>query len=715
MKKIFLFTGILFVFCHIQAQEVTRGQLMNLYYKAQKAEKSNNTQEALEIYKTILSVDVNLPTPYLKMADIYAANENDIESIASAVALYKEYLRLNPTDKDAKTINQRIAQLQQKTGNISLQQERVLVDNAITGGNLQSLLGSNIVKNTVSSTDTNINVLWQKANAALANQNYDSASNLLNQLINVVPPNHPLFAQANIMLANIYGNKGQITQMSDAIDALESYITLHERVLSELSFYDAVVKNATPFEDDLCGIWISDFSNDKNSLPYVIMEISNSGSKYNFQILPHCTMAKNFNMYKGKPFNYSVKSMNSFSGNYVLAKAVDYAINGDNDMVEPALRNRAKLYFGAEKFRQGDAKFAKAAIDVTGEFGIALKKINLNNKDQSPVNAALKDASITAGVALLSGLFAQLAVSKNTVISIDMDIKRVFAGCAEFAYKETTHKESSDGGYSSSSSGKTMMLYKLYPDYDIKFVSDGYELFGHKTFAKNEIVDSEAYKYVSATKDRKDFNQRAYKKLSEKVSGLYQTTFPNRQDGLLETLQDRLEYETQGLSYQTVSNANGTFKGWMDANNRLNGWGYCILKSGYEYVGEWKNNKQSGKGKLTMPEVGVYSGIFVNGKFHNGGILTFDTGDKYEGNFSKGKRNGEGKYTYINGDMFEGIWKNDKPLKGTMKYSNGDRYEGQWSYNEKENRMERNGNGTMTYVNGEIVSGEWKNNEHVKK
>ena len=73
---------------------------MDLHYKAQKAEQTGNVQEALDIYKTILSVDIDLPVPYLKMADIYAADEGDKESVAIAMALYQKYLSLQPDEPD---------------------------------------------------------------------------------------------------------------------------------------------------------------------------------------------------------------------------------------------------------------------------------------------------------------------------------------------------------------------------------------------------------------------------------------------------------------------------------------------------------------------------------------------------------------------------------------------------------------------------------------
>jgi tetratricopeptide (TPR) repeat protein len=93
MKHISIFL-LLFVILGVSAQEVTRGQLLNLYYKAQKAEKAGNNAEALNYYDTILSIDKTLPVPYLKMADIYAADGNNPESMTKTVTLYQHYITL---------------------------------------------------------------------------------------------------------------------------------------------------------------------------------------------------------------------------------------------------------------------------------------------------------------------------------------------------------------------------------------------------------------------------------------------------------------------------------------------------------------------------------------------------------------------------------------------------------------------------------------------
>jgi len=319
-------TGICILFLiafHVSAQqEFTREQVLNMYYKAQKAEKNNNMEEAISIYKTILSVDSNLPTPYLKMANIYAANEGDPASVASAIALYKKYLTLNPSDKNAEVLNNKITQLQAKAGAESLPQTEDKIINEMLVADKQSLPEtSKPVETSRPSGETNLSTLWTQANEAIAANNTNMAIDLLNRIVDIASPNHPLFAQSNILLANLYGDSGNAKQMQNAINALESYVTLHEQILTEMGtakqlndnllipdsssskptnqivnkLYDTTVKNNIPFEEDLCGVWVSDYSYDKNSLPYIAMEIvRNEKKEYTVEILPYCTLASQF-------------------------------------------------------------------------------------------------------------------------------------------------------------------------------------------------------------------------------------------------------------------------------------------------------------------------------------------------------------------------------------------------------------------------------------
>ena len=136
-----------------------------------------------------------------------------------------------------------------------------------------------------------INTLWTKAQTAVENNNIDLATDLLKQIVNDVPHNHHLFAKSNIILANIYGYDENTIEMEKAIKALEAYPDLQDELKVELEkarhFYNAIIKKKVPFEEDLCGIWVSDFSTDKQGLPFVVLKISkNYRNEYSATILP---------------------------------------------------------------------------------------------------------------------------------------------------------------------------------------------------------------------------------------------------------------------------------------------------------------------------------------------------------------------------------------------------------------------------------------------
>jgi hypothetical protein len=152
MKKTALLLTFLFITLFSYSQGVTRGELLSLFYKAQRAERNNNTQEALEIYKNLLSIAPNMPMPYLKLADIYAADENNPNSIASAITLYKKYLELNHEDKDADILINKIVQLESKLNengqSVDLQHGNSIIDDIIAQDEL-SLFSQEQVNNCI--------------------------------------------------------------------------------------------------------------------------------------------------------------------------------------------------------------------------------------------------------------------------------------------------------------------------------------------------------------------------------------------------------------------------------------------------------------------------------------------------------------------------------------------------------------------------------------
>jgi tetratricopeptide (TPR) repeat protein len=721
-----LLAGILsciLVNVHAQQQDiVTREQVLNMYFNAATAEKNNKPDQAVKIYKTLLSIDPSLPAPYLKLANIYAVDENNISAIDSAIILYKKYLELNPADKNVDALKNTVARLEEKlndrniTTNINtastvaettnpvnqLDGSTTTISNPVTvQDNHPTSTPAPVGTAAETSDDVDVNLLWEQAQAAVKEKNYGIANNLLTRITAHVSPNHPLSAQANIMLANIYGDTGNTAKMQEAINTLESYVEIHEQVVAEMDNTNhpaqvAPIKNVLPLEDDLCGVWISDYSEDKDGLPYIVIEITNTKSKYNARILPHCTLAKKHNMYTGTPFRYTMTNLagqtanegdNTTDGKTFLAQTQNIEIQGNN--------NVAILYFGDEALKKSKTELAESAVQTVG--GI--------------VDNPLTDIFVAG----LSYFFSEVSSSTTTTVTLDMHIKRLFNGYAEFILAQNFYVKRSSGKKSESQSNKIMRLCKIYPEYNLAFASDGQELFGYKEFNRDEMMRLDNYEQLLKINDRKEFNKQSYKKLSEKVIEQSKITFPDPNSDIARGIDENFEYATQGFSYQEIINKNGTYKGWTDISGKSNGYGHARLNSGHEYLGEWKDSKYYGTGKYTIPGQGVYTGGFLDGKFHGKGIFAYFTEEQYEGEWKNGKKDGTGKQTMPNGDLYEGTWKNDEPLTGKIKYADASLYDGQCRYNKKEKRIEKHGKGLIVYANGQTLSGNWENDVFINK
>ena len=113
-------------------------------------------------------------------------------------------------------------------------------------------------------------------------------------------------------------------------------------------------------------------------------------------------------------------------------------------------------------------------------------------------------------------------------------------------------------------------------------------------------------------------------------------------------------------------------------------------ESGYEYVGEWKDNLQHGQGTATWSNGEKYEGEYRNGKKHGQGISTWSTphksaGEKYIGEYRNGKKHGQGISTWSSPSKYVGF-----------------KYVGEFRHDK------RNGQGKMTYPDGKIEEGIWK-------
>lgn len=134
------------------------------------------------------------------------------------------------------------------------------------------------------------------------------------------------------------------------------------------------------------------------------------------------------------------------------------------------------------------------------------------------------------------------------------------------------------------------------------------------------------------------------------------------------------------------------------ADEKANGRGVAVWKSGDKWQGTWKDNKP------------------INGS----GTFFFSNGNIYNGSMKNSVPDGYGKIIWADGGEWEGEWKEDSPLngKGTLYFSKfNHRYEGEIK------NSKRNGQGTMYWASlnrrtGKYVvtghwslSGEWRDNQ----
>ncbi|MDR0683258.1 MAG: hypothetical protein LBG15_15670 [Dysgonamonadaceae bacterium] len=698
MKKIILLTVILFISCGIQAQEVTRGQLIDLHYKARKAEKANNPQEALEIYKTILSVDTNLPAPYLKMADIYAADESNAESVLIAISLYNKYLLLQPDDENAPVLRKKVAYLQKLAG----KEENVNLTDLlyINQEQAQNVIAAKARRGLKASTKEELvqqiedaNTLYDNTQTAINSGNVQGGIQQLEQLLEQTDPTSPLYTQANMQLAEMYGKQGDVQKMQEILAAVEENMEINKDISQYLN---TKIKDATPFEDDICGIWVSDlsFDIDKDAIPYLVMEIAKDGNRdYNSKILPYCTYAKKMKMYQGNPFNYHPVSAEGANSSYIAHSYSNTTIP-QNEIIS--------FSFGDQKFRAGiSTGTVEFVAGVTDEITESVAKSAAYQLDDPLENAAVQLGIYAVGTIIKSVTYLLSLDTKKTV-HIATNMERIFSGVAQLNMVTTNIVEKSNHYEKESTDSIQIKMYKLYPEYNIMFADKDNELFGYKQFSESETKKSEEYGLLSALKERGYFNRRSYKNLEQKIVDYCWAKSdenPNMKT-MAAICMESFEHAKKGLFELNYEDANGSFAGWINMKGQKNGNGALISHSGYKYVGIFENDRlKSGSYTVFDPETknvkAEYTGEFKNDKFDGNGLMTtFDsTGQKLS--------------------FLDGKWKAGEFKEGQGSYDGGI-FTGKWKMLKKERKIVPDGKGVWVKPDSE-TTGTWKNGVYVEE
>jgi hypothetical protein len=567
-----------------------------------------------------------------------------------------------------------------------------------------------------------INDLWKKSKIEIQNANYKSACDLLSEIINLSNRADTVCIKSKIAMAQILGDIGKIDTMNVIISELSSYQSTHfdnaevaADIKALIAYSNEISRKNTDFKDDICGIWISDYASDASGVPFLALKIMKRGKDYVMQILPYCSFATSNKMYTKTPYRHISQRPATF-GN------------------KPDIHNnQARLFFGDENFKKGNVLAAQMGAFMTLGLGEAIiSNIESNSDNSSIVGDIAKIAVVSLATNIVASLFSRLSVSKKTITTYDMLMERLFAGCADLYLQQNIFIKKSNGYQEEKSSTIKFMMYKLYPEYDIIFMTKQREIFGYKEFTKIETVNHEQYK--TAKTNICDFNRQSYEKLKEKTAHFYTSILKKQNDDLLKNIYENFKYSTQGLLYSEQKLRNGVYKGRVNSAGVRNGYGHYKWNNGNQYNGEWKNGNMDGFGQILFANGSEYTGNLSKNQKHGQGTFKNSDGE-YRGGFYNDKYDGEGelikadvtikgifkngnivkgKEIYASGDVFEGQWNRHKNIRnGRMTYANGDCYAGQWLL--QNGKWMKEGNGSMTCVNGETLIGKWKNDEFKNK
>jgi outer membrane protein assembly factor BamD (BamD/ComL family) len=681
---------------------VTIDNLSMLYRNAQRAESAGDYESAVKIYKSILYIDSTQYSPYLKIANMYASNPNTLEAVDMAITMYEKYLLFAPKGSNRESVVAKTAELRQL-----MAEQKASGEWQQTPVNLTDWIQSNqaemkdiveaaahpamkaTTKEEIVQAVEEVNDLWDNVQNAVNSSNDEEAIASLNKMLEKTPSSDPLYTQANILLAQVYGDKGDVRKMQEILAAVEENIEINENISQYLN---TKIKDATPFEDDICGIWVSDLTYSKAAIPYIIMEISKDNHGGYMAVIKDCGLKDPaYNSYLQANGLIQMMLGHSSSKAQIDRKMSDTDISLFTSGKSVLSNNGIAFVFGDEKLPQKMSELGiilvTAGIDLMKDVGKGVSE-GIIRKKKGSFKGRVDAAGVEAAVAGAQILIAYASIPVKITKYMDMKIKRLYPGYAELELTQI-HVREKGNNMNHFEKNTKMRLAKLYPEYGISFVTS------------NKIEE-----YAKK-------NKQSYEELTKKISDycwIKSNEDPNMKIAASECL-TFFKYATQGLSYTKFTNANGHFEGWIDVSGKMQGFSKCVLNSGYEYIGEWKNNRYSGNGTLVYKEdgnvVSKYTGFFAKNKYEGKGLYQ-DGEITYEGYFVKGKFNGAGIMEKRNGDILSGTWKNGVFQEGKGTYKDGI-FTGKWKFMKKENRYVPQGKGSFLNADSETLIGTWKN------
>lgn len=552
---------------------------------------------------------------------------------------------------------------------------------------------------------------------------------------------------ANDSIAWMNYEDGNLEEMYEAILFFDVYLKKHpsdiaiqqENQLIKEYYYQ--FKDNLTFSGDICGIWVSDYSENSIKSPYFIVEIKkNEGGDYIALIHPNCQIAKKYHTYHEK--KYKIKQRGD------LAKS-ECVLFWDDDSVY--------VNFAEKKFIKG----CPTCAHVGSEIGISMlesaKKVFsevTSDVDfrQAPSNFKTEVYASTAAVAvagLLTAIISTIvAESKSYAYAIEMQLKHPLQGAMECTLTEDMLIISTSGQNEHKVKTLKMNLYRLYPDCDIRFVGVNNQLVGSHHYSLKEakcfpeykinkkmtlthniscyerLLSSLNNKAIELPEDSRDKLNDMTSSLRSASSGIIYGTLPTNYGYYIGDIQDGKPMLKQAKHYFTkTSHQNTVF--WsaikqtscfiaipMAMNNHQISYGTFlgVVKNGYR-LGEGTNYEYSvsdnNSNKLVSFTHGVWDKNGLNGFAEYHDIINHQS---FQGLFKYNYRKGHGVLVdSIKNVKYCGVW---STLYGGYEYLSGhveERtlqgdliYDGNYKWNK------RHGFGIETSLNGNSYAGYWK-------
>lgn len=492
---------------------------------------------------------------------------------------------------------------------------------------------------------------------------------------------------ATLVLANLYVNLDEADKLQESLLILDDYLQLHpekEDIVDAYRKYEkayaSIALYGTPFEERMCGLWVSANCDDAG-IPSVAVEIGqDSVGKYRARLVECCSLAR------------------------VLSAKDIYEEHQTPDLDFLGGERKLQIFFGDEKLRKGNAGLAAAGVAATNQITRSVgQAISTNNKKNlNSVGNIAGHAAVNMGGMLVGALFASMAIEKKYVKILEMDMQEMMPGMVSAVLRYEYHLQSSDGKNEKGERRRSFNLYQVTAADSIFFTTQRYDekekmrfCFGcvasmHMGYSDEQKAALNKLRAGVPLKDEKDmycFNQDAYKRLHRKIADC-STLLPEEDlekvekditfdfkyavlhqvpgDKLPLTLKNMRRGYFTGITQQVYNNSGhfwSTLPNYLDiARNAKKEWyKFSVILELFQPVyGKFESLKRD---KKVMDYEGEWQSNRTNAcYFHGFGTLTTSKGT-YTGEFVKGRRHGKGRFVDVTGNVQEGIWKKDKLIK----------------------------------------------------